>query len=214
MSKVHITNVVAGLAAITIGGAALAQDAAPKINRIGLNINFVETDETAYGVVYQRDVTDRDRLFITIETYEFKNSDQTTTRNYLSTWESTVEGEEVEVGYLRRLSQPGATLGIFAGASVGVQFDEGTFEDTETDWTGTYIGRGKIESDPAVNLYANIMGEYIHDSGVGVFGMFSYGYGLGSDTEYKYSTGSQPTITVDGDSSTFWNFALGAVFAF
>ncbi len=212
MRKGNITNIVAGLAAVTLTGTALAQEAAPRVNRIGLNINFVETDETAYGAIYQRDVTDRDRLFVTIETYEFDDSDSTITPNYKSTYKSTVEGKEIEIGYLRRLSQPGTPLGVFAGVSAGFQFDDGDFEMTETDWTGTYITRGEIDPDLGINFYANIMGEYIAESGIGAFGMFSYGYAPGRDAELKFSDGS--TTKVDGDSDTFWNFALGVLFAF
>jgi len=142
MRNRYITNTVAVVAAITIGGTVLAQETVQRINRIGLNINFVETEETAYGVIYERDVTDRDRLFVTLETYEFEDSDSTITPYYESTYESTMEGEEIEIGYLRRLSQPGTPFSVFAGGSVGFQFDDGTLEMTETDWTGSYILRG------------------------------------------------------------------------
>ena len=212
MNKGYIHIVVATLVAIAFWGASFAQDPAPSPNRIGLNINLMETDEQAYGAIYERDVTERDRLFITIEKYESEEDKRTTTPNYMSTFEGTIEGEEIEAGYLRRISQPGSPFGVFAGVSVGFGFNDGNFESTQTDATGTYLARGDISADPGINLYANVMGEYIAKSGIGAFGMFSYGYALGQDYELKYSTGAK--TTVEGDSDTFWNLALGVLFAF
>jgi len=56
------------------------------------------------------------------------------------------------------------------------------------------------------------MGEYIAKSGIGAFGMFSYGYAPGRDSKVKYANGT--TTTIDGDSDTFWNFSLGVLFSF
>lgn len=212
MNKEYIHIVVATLVSIVFSGTLYAQDSAPSPNRIGLNINLMETDEQAYGAIYERDVTARDRLFITIEKYESEENDRTTSPNYMSTFKYTIEGEEIEAGYLRRLSQPGSPFGVFAGVSVGFGFNDGNFESTQTDATGTYLARGDISADTGINLYANIMGEYITKSGVGAFGMFSYGYAFGRDCELKYSTGA--TTVVEGDSDTFWNLALGGLFAF
>ena len=195
---------------------AMAQEAVekPPSNLVGAYLNFIETDDVAYGILYARDFGLRNRFFITLETFEFDQLDRTVTPDYVEEWEWWNDGHEIEIGYLRRVSDPARDFSVFIGPSLAIQFNDSRAEMRYSSALGTTVLRGEMDEDPGINVYANIAIEYVFSQGITVFAIGSFGYAFEHDYELQFETGGGEAIQDSTESDTFWNLAIGLGFSF
>jgi len=181
-------------------------------NLIGAYINFIETEELGYGILFMRDFGMRNRFFISLETFNFDEEDRTITPDYIEVFEQTGDSEEIEVGYLRRVSDPANNWSVSVGPSIGVQFFDTSLEMRFSDFFGTSIVRAELDEDPSINVYANIVFDYTFAEKATVFVIGSFGYAFEHDYKMQFDDGTFVEDTTDSD--TFWNLTIGMGFSF
>lgn len=177
-------------------------------NGLGAFVNFIETDEVGYGISYNRDITDKDQIFILLETFSYTDSENVLTPDYVSESKVDGDGNAATIGYLRKVIA--STIDLYLGPGIGIQQLEGDFKSTQYDNSRSGYARASIDSDPDYFVTVNAKAEYKVTNTFSLFGNFAYGYIEFGDSEWKFSTGNQGTLKVDGDNDTYWNFYLGA----
>jgi hypothetical protein len=184
-------------------------------NSVSIYLNYLEFEEVAFGLMYIKDFSERDRFFISGEFADVTDVSFIDNPEFYGNAYQDASLLEFEFGYLRRITEPNNNIGFFVGPSIAYQSTDGNYEGFFYDNNGNpyWNPEWDVESN-SVNAYLNVMLEVLSQSGLITYMHFAYGYSFSHDVTF---TGVKPyseSYTETADSNTFWNLAFGFGFAF